>query len=168
MKVKIAGLNKNDFTNGIGVCVSLFLQGCPHHCPGCHSESTWDPNGGTKIEYDELLQEIKEAICANGIMRNFALSGGDPLAPYNLPTSLKLLYDLKLEYPDLKIYLWTGYSSNWAHALLENQPWLKGSIIITEPFDISKRDITLPLRGSSNQRIWEYPDKEITEEFLKK
>jgi anaerobic ribonucleoside-triphosphate reductase activating protein len=165
MKVRIAGLNKNDFTNGIGICVSLFLQGCPHHCPGCHSESTWDPEGGTEVEYNELLQEIKDAIHANGVLRNFSISGGDPLAPYNLDATLTLLYDIRAAYPDIKFCIWTGYPSNWAIALLENQTWLGGTLLITEPFDITKRDITLPLRGSCNQRIWELPNKEVTKNF---
>jgi anaerobic ribonucleoside-triphosphate reductase activating protein len=165
MKVHIAGLNKNDFTNGIGVTVSLFLQGCPHHCEGCHNPETWDIHGGKVMEYTDLLNEIKEAISANGIIRNFTLSGGDPLSPYNLDISLNLLHDLKDIYPNIQFYIWTGYSTNWTLALLENQDWLNGTIIITEPFILAERDITLPLRGSRNQQIIRLPNENITNIF---
>lgn len=167
MKVHIAGINKNDFTNGIGVTVSLFLQGCPHHCEGCHNPETWDIHGGTTVEYAELLKEIKEAISANGITRNFALSGGDPLAPYNRDFSLTLLHDIKAEYPNIQLYIWTGYSTNLALSFLEGQAWLHGAITITEPFILEERDITLPLRGSRNQKIIRLPNEDITEFFEK-
>lgn len=107
--MRIAGLNKNDFTNGIGVTVSLFLQGCPHHCEGCQNPETWDPNGGTEVNERELFQEIVEALTANNIMRGLAISGGDPLAPYNRAFTLELIQRLKYIYPELNIYLWTGY-----------------------------------------------------------
>ena len=67
--MKYAGLMENDFTDGDGVCVSLWTQGCPHHCPGCHNPETWDFNGGYDVP-DDIRGEIVKAISANGITRN--------------------------------------------------------------------------------------------------
>ena len=166
-QMKIAGLNKNDFTNGIGVTVSLFLQGCPHHCPGCQNPETWDPDGGTEIDDKQLIQEIANALVANGIMRGLAISGGDPLATYNRRFTLELIQLLKYIYPGLDIYIWTGYSTAKALEILKPLPCLTGITCITEPFILAERDITLPLRGSRNQQIIKLPDLNITSQFEK-
>ena len=47
--MRVAGLTKNDTTNGEGICVSLWVQGCPHHCKGCHNPESWDFNGGEYV-----------------------------------------------------------------------------------------------------------------------
>ena len=73
----------NDVANGEGICVSFFVQGCPHHCPGCFNPETWDFIGGQ--EYTSHTKwEIIKAINANGIVRNFSVLGGEPLAPQNI------------------------------------------------------------------------------------
>jgi len=82
--LRYAGLIKNDFADGQGVCVSLYMQGCPLHCPGCHNPQTWNPQGGIEVDINKLVREIRDAISANGIERNFSILGGEPLAPYNI------------------------------------------------------------------------------------
>ena len=82
--MRIAGLIKNDMVDGSGFCVSLWTQGCPHRCPGCHNPETWDFNGGTIITLNELEKEILEALNANGVERNFSVLGGEPLCEENL------------------------------------------------------------------------------------
>ena len=64
----------NDVVNGRGVCVSFFVQGCPHHCPGCFNEETWDFHGGTPYT-PEVKWEIIKLISANNITRNFSVLG---------------------------------------------------------------------------------------------
>lgn len=82
--VRYAGLNKNDFINGEGVSVSLWVQGCPHHCPGCHNSEQWSFEGGKYINNQLLIEEIFTALTENGIQRNFSVLGGEPLAPQNI------------------------------------------------------------------------------------
>ena len=60
--MRVAGLTKNDITNGEGICVSLWVQGCPHRCKGCHNPESWDFNGGEYKNNDILLEEIYEEI----------------------------------------------------------------------------------------------------------
>ena len=71
--IRIAGINENDFVNGKGVSVSLFLQGCPFHCKGCHNPETWNPDGGEIWDWNELINHILELITANGIQRNLCI-----------------------------------------------------------------------------------------------
>ena len=150
--MRYAGLNKNDMINGKGVCVSVWFQGCPHKCSGCHNPETWDPQGGTEINRDVLIEKIKKAITANGIIRNVSILGGEPLAPYNIDDLLYILKEIKEFSPTSLIYLWTGYIvANFDEK--QKQVWNYVDLIVDGPYIEALRDITLPLRGSSNQTI---------------
>ena len=100
-----AKINKNDTVNGEGISVSLFVSGCPHHCPGCFNPEAWDYDYGEEFTF-ETLTEIIEALCANQVHRNLSILGGEPLAPQNRKTvkdiiqAVRSCHDL---YP--KIYL---------------------------------------------------------------
>lgn len=153
---KYAGLIKNDIANGEGVCVSYWVQGCPHHCPGCHNPETWDFDGGLEQPWD-LLKQIKEAIRANGIQRNFSILGGEPLCPENIYQTETIVCYIRDMFPDIKIFLWTGYTleelkeysfAREARAILD-----KIDVLIDGPYIEEQRDITLKLRGSRNQKI---------------
>lgn len=150
-----AKIKKNDVANGEGICVSLFVQGCPHHCPGCFNSETWDFSKGRYFDI-EIQQEIWEAITANGLQRNLSILGGEPLAPRNRIDVAKFIIETKLLFPDIKIYLWTGYI---LEELLEEEDYDINIILnqidtlIDGPYIESERDITLHLCGSRNQRI---------------
>lgn len=150
--MKYARLIKNDIVDGEGICVSLWLQGCLHKCKGCHNPETWNKDRGIEVDEEELTKQVLEAISANGIKRNFSLLGGEPLAPYNVDYSLKIVTLVKEKYPDIEIYIWTGYiyeNLNNKQKEVVN----KATYLIDGPYIQEQRDITLPLRGSSNQRI---------------
>lgn len=152
---KIAKVKYNDTVNGEGVCVSLFTQGCPHRCPGCWNPETWDFGGGYSVPAD-FKQKLVNSIVANGIQRNFSILGGEPLCSQNRDFVNEIVTEIRNSYPHIKIFLWTGYTLEKLQN--ENNPVVnsilkKCDILIDGPFDISKRDITLKLRGSSNQRI---------------
>jgi anaerobic ribonucleoside-triphosphate reductase activating protein len=155
--MKYAGINKNDVVNGQGVCVSVWVQGCPHHCEGCFNPETWDFNGGYDVPNDIKGQVVK-ALSANGVQRNLSILGGEPLCPENSKLVLEILNAVRSAYPNIKIFLWTGeILSN----LLSNKDSVVNSILdkidvlIDGPFEKENRDFTLALRGSSNQRIYE-------------
>ena len=103
--MRIADLIKNDTVNGEGICVSLWVQGCPHHCKGCHNPEQWDFNGGEYKNNDILLEEIYNAISANGIQRNFSILGGEPLAPQNINDIYYILWKVKQRYPSIKTFV---------------------------------------------------------------
>lgn len=163
--MRVAGFNPNDFTNGIGVTVSLFLQGCPHRCTGCQNPETWNPEAGTEMLFEEVLNKVFSAIPANGIIRNLAISGGDPLASYNYPSTVALVQAVKEKYPDIKIFIWTGFTYDEIFPMLEPFDDLTNVYLITDPFILEERDITLPLRGSRNQKIWLLPNQDVTTSF---
>ena len=152
---RYAGLITNDFANGTGTCVSFWTQGCPHHCPSCQNPETWDFQGGKEVPTDIRGQIIK-AICANGITRNFSVLGGEPLCDENLDEVDKIITGIRTAYPQIKIFVWTGY-------ILEELKEKKNDkinhilsqidVLIDGPFVQAERDITLELRGSRNQRI---------------
>lgn len=152
---RYAGLIKNDFANGTGTCVSFWTQGCPHHCPGCQNPETWNFNGGKEVPTDIRGQIIK-AICANNITRNFSVLGGEPLCKENLEEVDKIITSVRTAFPQIKIFVWTGY-------LLEdlkkkrndkiNHILSQIDVLIDGPYIDTERDITLELRGSRNQRV---------------
>ena len=152
---RYAGLITNDFVNGTGVCVSFWTQGCPHRCSGCHNPETWDFEGGKELPTDIRGQIIK-AICANGIIRNFSILGGEPLCSQNLEEVDNIITSVRTAFPHIKIFIWTGYT------LEELQKMENFHIInILSQIDVlndglykeDEKDITLELRGSKNQRI---------------
>lgn len=151
--MKMAAINKNDFINGEGVCVSLWVQGCPHHCKGCHNPEQWDFNGGQYKDNNSLVEEIIDAITANGIQRNFSILGGEPFAPQNMPDVYEIIFKVKQKFPNIKVYVWSGYTLEelqemYLPKLLDNV-----DVLIDGRFVLAERDITLKLRGSKNQRI---------------
>lgn len=154
-KIRYAGLNYNDMVNGEGVCVSLFTQGCPFHCPGCHNPETWDFAGGKEIEEQKLIDNILSAISANGIIRNFSLLGGEPLCEQNYALSQKIITIVRENYANIKIFCWTGYELSSLQANSKFDFLFEyADVIIAGPYIAQMRDITLPLCGSSNQIIW--------------
>lgn len=153
--MRYGGLNKNDIVNGEGVCVSFWCQGCPIRCPGCHNPNTWDFEGGMPLPADYKNQVIS-AIAANGIKRNFSVLGGEPLCEQNIELVKELILSVKIVYPDIKIFLWTGYEFEQLMQREEiniSEILNKIDVLITGPYVQALRDITLPLRGSTNQKI---------------
>ena len=151
--MKYSGLIENDFTAAPGVCVSFFTQGCPHRCAGCHNPETWDFEGGKEFT-SQTLEDIIQALTANGIQRNFCLMGGEPLCDENLFLSFLVLNEVKNRVPEVKIYIWTGYvfeeleKTDFLFELFENVDYL-----IDGPFIEEEKDLTLKMRGSRNQRV---------------
>ncbi len=152
---RYAGLMTNDFANGVGTCVSFWTQGCPHHCPGCQNPETWSFDGGKPLPTDIRGQIIK-AISANGITRNFSILGGEPLCEENLEEVNNIVTSVRIAYPHIKIFLWTGYTLEELQDQNNekiNHILSQIDVLIDGRFIESERDITLELRGSTNQRI---------------
>lgn len=152
--MRYAGLIQNDTTAGNGICVSLYTQGCPHHCIGCHNPETWKYNDGKEFT-QETIDLIIQSLNKNGIHRDLCILGGEPLINRNINMLKSLLEQAKAKYPDIKIYVWTGYT--WEE-LMQNQPVKQIilpliDVLIDGRFILKKRDITLHMRGSDNQRV---------------
>ena len=153
--MRYAGINYNDFSAAPGVSVTLFTQGCPHHCKGCHNPETWDYDGGKEFTPD-IPGKIVDALRANDIKRSFCIMGGEPLCENNLFLTTMVLQYVKLRLPKVKVYIWTGYL--YEDLLRSTDPKMKMILDMTDyiidgPYIEGLRNITLPMRGSDNQRI---------------
>ena len=107
--MRYAGLIKNDTAAAPGICVTFFVQGCPLHCPGCHNKGSWDYDGGMEFT-PKILEEIIKALTANGVHRNLCIMGGEPLCDNNIFLTALILEEVKKFLPDVKIYIWSGYT----------------------------------------------------------
>ena len=155
--MRYAGIIKNDIAAGEGINVSFFTQGCPLHCKGCHNPQTWDFNGGKEFTID-TMNEIIESLNANGVQRNLSIMGGEPLCTENIFLVDMIIHKVKEVYPNIKIYVWTGYTYEQLLEQSQLEPKLKDILdnidyLIDGPFILGERDITLAMRGSRNQRI---------------
>lgn len=160
--MRYAGIIKNDVSAGSGVCVTFFVQGCPIRCPGCHNPQTWDFEGGKEFS-PEVINEVLDALVANGVQRNFCIMGGEPLCQENQFLTYLMLEQVRKTYPDIKVWLWTGYE--WDDILKQSKTnaKIKGIIemvnyMICGPFKLAERDITLAMMGSRNQYIVDLKD----------
>ena len=153
--MKYYGYMPNDFINGENISVSLWTAGCPHRCKGCHNSEMWDYENGYEVPID-IKEQLIKAISANGLVRNFSILGGEPLSEENRDFILTIIQAIRTAYPSIKIFLWKGYTieelknmeDEKINSILENI-----DVLIDGKYDESLRNVTLELRGSSNQRI---------------
>lgn len=158
-------ITKNDIANGPGVRVTLWVSGCSLHCKGCHNPQTWDFNAG-KLFDEAAKQELFEALNKSYI-QGITISGGHPLDPKNVQDVYKLLNEVKKHFPQKDIWLYTGYTLNTFNftSLLKgispecihhntiNRVLNICDVVVDGPYIEEQRDITLPFRGSKNQRL---------------
>lgn len=152
--MRYSGVIYNDITAAPGLCVSFFTQGCPHQCYNCHNPQTWDFEGGKEFTPD-ILDQIVEGLTAQGIHRSLCIMGGEPLCSENEFLTLLVIQTVKERLSDTPIYIWTGYLyeelvKRGGHM---NQILNMADYLIDGPYIEGLRDITLEMRGSSNQRI---------------
>lgn len=148
--MRIANIIENDVVNGKGVCVSVFVQGCPHHCKGCFNPETWDFYGGRLIENEqEEIDNILNLINQNNVQRNLSILGGEPLEKNNINFVKNLLKQAKDKYPKIQTFVWTGYILED----LDKEDLQNIDVLIDGKYIEELRDVSLSLRGSSNQRV---------------
>lgn len=149
--MRFSKIKDNDIANGIGITMSLWTQGCPHHCKGCFNVETWDFNGGKEFT-NEDLKYILNNIDKNNIKRNLAILGGEPLCPQNVEGVIELCEQFKKAYPEKMIYLWTGYEvEKFDYTQMKIFKYV--DILIDGKFEEDKKNLSIMLRGSSNQRV---------------
>lgn len=153
--MKYAMIKPNDIVDGIGICVSFWVQGCCHYCDGCHNKETWDRDGGIDLP-PSYIEDIIQLLQKNGVKRNLSILGGEPLTEYNVHIVYMLVKMIKKALPDTKIFLWTGFT--FEKLLHSKNSYIVSlirllDVLIDGKFELENRDITLWLRGSPNQRV---------------
>lgn len=156
-----AGFMPNDLIDGKNISVSFWTQGCPFHCKGCHNPESWDFNAGYKVPED-IYERIKEAIFANGIMRNFSVLGGEPMCDENIELTHDIVHFVRSLSEDIKIFLWSGYTHKELVKRSKDNDLIKEILrdinyLIDGQFEEENMSRTLYLRGSTNQKIIENP-----------
>ena len=166
--MRYAQIRSMDVSNGEGVGVSLFVQGCPFHCKNCFNSETWDFNGGK--EWTEKTKNKFMELIDRPYIRRISILGGEPLAEQNLDEVLSLIKEIRILYPEKTIWLYTGYNFD----LLKSQydeykytpfaasadEWLTRWEIISNvdgfvdgEYIDEQKDLTLKFRGSKNQHV---------------
>lgn len=156
-KLRIAGMVNDSIVDGPGIRLTVFCQGCPHNCHGCHNAHTHDFKGGKEIDLQEIMDKIK----ANGLLSGVTFSGGEPMC--QAKAFLALAKRIKAE-TNLNIICYSGYTLEELQAkndsdingLLDTCDWL-----IDGRYVEAERDLTLAFRGSQNQRIIELKNNTI-------
>lgn len=165
--MRYAQIRSMDISNGEGVGVSLFVQGCDRHCFNCFNSETWDFNGG-KEWTEETKNKFMELIDRPYIKR-VSFLGGECLAEQNLDEVLKLVKQIRISFPEKTIWLYTGYT--WGQLVYSRMPsgiekekeflhWNQRNEIISNvnvlvdgEYIDEQKDLTLKWRGSKNQHV---------------
>lgn len=144
-----------DVANGTGMRLSLFVSGCPHACPGCFNQETWDFRHGAPYT-PEIQESILDKLGAS-YLRGLSLLGGEPFAPPNQEPLLDLLQAFHHRYPEKDVWCYSGYLwedlvsgkvGQFSSQLLE-----KIDILVDGSYLQEKKNLSLFFRGSENQRI---------------
>ena len=145
-------ITKDDMLNGDGLRVVLWLAGCEHHCKNCQNPVTWDPDGG--LPFDEAAKaEIYEELDKEYVS-GITFSGGDPLLLRNREELTEFLKEIKKNYPEKTIWLYTGYE--WKD--IKNMDIVNYlDVLVDGEFVLAQRNLDLRFRGSENQRILDVP-----------
>lgn len=170
--MRYSKIREMDVSNGEGLGVSLFVQGCHFHCRGCFNPETWDFSGGK--EWTEEIKDTFIEIAGKPYIKRISILGGEPLCDENAPEVLEVINELKHLYPSKKIWLYTGYSfedlynknvlsDNLAvnqilkvkHKIIESIDYLVDGQFQLENQDLYNEHIIWA--GSTNQRIINVP-----------
>lgn len=140
--MRVAGINKASFNNGTGVRFVVFVQGCRHHCLGCHNPDTWDFDGGVEVNVEEIAEMYKKR---EAVLDGITLSGGDPF--FQQDECVKLLKLL----PGVNVWIYTGFQ----YEEIENTELANLADVIVDGKFIEQLKCSDKMYGSSNQRIIE-------------
>lgn len=169
--MRFASMRNLDISNGEGVGVSLFVQGCDRHCFNCFNPDTWDFNGGK--EWTERTKNKFIKLIDRPYINRISVLGGEPLAEQNLDEVLSLIKEIRISFPEKTIWLYTGFCWN---DIMCSFAGLQADCVVLDKKDIEawekrrkiisnidvlvdgeyideQKDLSLKFRGSKNQRV---------------
>lgn len=148
MKLKISGIVPESIVDGKGIRYTVFTQGCPHHCPGCHNPQTHDFEGGRWVTVEELFREFQK----DPLLKGITFSGGEPFCqPEPLAELAKLVHGAGKD-----VTVFTGWT--YEQLLEKDEPAVSAlleetDVLVDGPFLEAQRNLELAFRGSENQRL---------------
>ncbi len=148
-KLRVSGIVEESVTDGPGIRYVIFVQGCPHTCPGCHNPQTHPFDGGTLMDIADIFKQIGR----NPLLRGVTFSGGEPFCQ---SAPLAALAERIHTQTRLDVITYTGYT--FEELLQSGDPSVRRlleqtNLLIDGRFELEKRDLTLRFRGSANQRV---------------
>ena len=152
--MKYAKIIAADIANGNGFRVSLFVTGCKRNCKGCFNKEAQDPSSGKPFDdkaKQKIFRELEHDWC-----RGLSLLGGEPLSKLsdNRKQVIELAKEVKEKFPDKGIWCWSGYTLEEIQADDTMKDILKYvDVLVDGPFIEEQKDLSIPFRGSRNQRI---------------
>lgn len=147
--MKYSQIRTIDISDGPGVRVGLYTQGCPFHCNGCWNQDTWSFDGGRL--FDESVKEAILDAVSKEFISGLSILGGEPLVENNLDEIKELVSFIRDRYPDKTIWVWSGFLfEDLSHDQLEVVNMC--DVLVDGQFIEELRDLDLEYRGSSNQR----------------
>ncbi|MBR4510223.1 MAG: anaerobic ribonucleoside-triphosphate reductase activating protein [Ruminococcus sp.] len=148
MKLRIAGTVNDSIVDGPGIRFTIFTQGCPHNCKGCHNPQTHDFDGGELVDTDTLLEKIK----SNPLLDGVTFSGGEPFCQAQTLAAL----GAEVKKLGMNVITYTGYTFEQLYKDRDKNGWEEllavTDYLIDGPFILEQKDWEIKFRGSSNQR----------------
>ena len=145
-------IRKMDISNGPGVRVSIFMQGCEFHCKNCFNPETWDFKDGKEFT-DETIEKVLDLSNKDYIV-GLSILGGEPMHPVNIEGTTKLAKAFKEKYPDKSIWTWTGFRFE---NIKDKEVFKYIDVLVDGQYEDELHDPTLKWKGSSNQRVIDIP-----------
>ena len=148
MNIRIAGTVNDSIVDGPGYRYTIFTQGCPHHCPGCHNPQSHDFEGGRVVDTEMILRQVRE----NPLLDGITLSGGEPFCqPEACRALAEAAHDL-----GMSVWCYTGYT--WEKLMQEADPARLAlleavDVLVDGPFILAQKSLELKFCGSRNQRL---------------
>ena len=142
-------IRKMDISNGPGVRVSIFMQGCTFNCKQCFNPETHDFEGGKEFN-EETIDRVIE-LCNNENISGLSILGGEPLHPKNVEGTTKLVKAFKEKLPDKNVWIWSGFSFD--NDLKDKEVMKYTDVLVDGRYVDELRNPTLKWRGSENQRV---------------
>ena len=142
-------IRKMDISNGPGVRVSVFMQGCEFHCKNCFNPETWDFEGGKEFN-NETIDDVLN-LCGQSYIKGLSILGGEPLHPKNIEATTKLAKAFKDKYPNKNVWVWSGFKFD--EDLKDKEVLNYIDVLVDGRYSDELHDPTLKWKGSSNQRV---------------
>lgn len=142
-------IRKMDISNGPGVRVSIFVQGCTFNCKNCFNPETHDFNGGEEFT-DDIIEKVL-SLCEKDYVEGLSILGGEPMHPKNLEGVTKLAKKFKQKFPNKNLWAWTGFLFD--NYLKDKEICKYLDVLVDGQYVDELHDPTLKWKGSSNQRV---------------
>jgi anaerobic ribonucleoside-triphosphate reductase activating protein len=155
-------IRKMDISNGPGVRVSVFMQGCEFHCKNCFNSNTWSFDDGTDFT-EETIDKILD-LCGQDYVKGLSILGGEPMHPRNIEATTKLAKAFKEKYPNKTIWAWSGFLFDKYLKDKEVSKYI--DVLVDGQYVDELHDPTLKWRGSSNQRVIDVPKSLATGDII--